>query len=164
MFEERYENGTYRVKGLVYGENVTLPGGTVSMGGAFDLTIPDGASLTVPARTSLNMQAQNVEEWEHVDAGRSTNTIEPGGRLINHGTIANGGDITNEGTLQNYGAITNEINADESPGTLTNNGTIKNYCGALPDIGLTNSGEVLHAAKVAVAADPNPFILGESEG
>ena len=49
-------------------------------------------------------------------------------------------------------------------GALTNNGTIKNYCGALPDIGLTNSGEVLHAAKVAVAADPNPFILGESEG
>ena len=46
-------------------------------------------------------------------------------------------------------------------GEITNNGAIKNY-GTLPSKGQwTGSGNVRHAAGVAVEADPNPYILEE---
>lgn len=140
------------VAGKVYG-NVTLPD-TVNIRQYYALTIPEGAILTVPEGTGLTLGSGGKFIIE--------------GTLINYGGIWNRGEVTNYGTIKNYGAIKNDLQDETKyPGKTINNGTIENY-GTLPSDGdgewtEGEDSEVLHAAKVAVEVEPNPYILEEEK-
>ena len=144
-----------KIVGRVYGDNVTLPPAGLEIP-SYVLTIPEEASLTVPEGTNLTLGQKDSP------GGGSASKLDIEGTLINRGSIWNKGEITNNGAIENYGAIENDLpGQEEYPGEIINNGAIKNY-GTLPSKGQwTGSGNVRHAAGVAVEADPNPYILEE---